>query len=80
MFNAAQGPSAHFIVFLFLSDQNNTKNKTKKQTKFLKNEEKNLVLRDIIIVNLNFSEGQPKSISLELKRQPMFTLLKRAFI
>ena len=40
MFNAAQGPSAHFIVFLFSSDQNNTKNKTKKHIKFLKNGEK----------------------------------------
>jgi len=67
MFNAAQGPSANFIVFSFLSDQNNTKNKTKKHIKILKNGEKNLVLRDIIRVNLSISEGQPKSISLELK-------------
>jgi len=59
VFNAAQGPSAHFIVSSFSSDQNNTKNKTKKHIKFLKNGEKNLVLRDIIRVNLNISEGQP---------------------
>ena len=64
MSNAAQGPSAHFIVFSFSSYQNNSKNKTKKHIKILKNGEKNLVLREIIRVHLNVSEGQKNSIFL----------------
>ena len=55
MFNAAQGPSARLIVFSFLSDQNNTKNKTKKHIKIWKNGEKYLVLRELIRVNLNIN-------------------------
>jgi len=68
MFNAAQGPSARFIVFTRLINIfKETKKLQKKNIKIWKNLEKNLALRDIIRVNLNISEGQPKSISLELK-------------
>ena len=75
MFNAAQGPAAlnSFLILVLSTRVLSKRKKYKKQIKMKKNEEKNLVLRDIIRVNLNISEGQPKSISLELKRQPMFT-------
>ena len=47
--------------------------KYQKTYKNLENGEKNFVIREIIWLNLNVSEGQPNSIFLELKRQLMFT-------
>jgi len=66
----------HLIVLSFSSYEQEflVKGKsTKKHIKIFKNGEKNLALREISRVNLNISEGQPNSIFLELKRQPMFT-------